>query len=378
MEARNKEGTEEETKGGSCTDLVPVAPPLPRDAIANLIAVYKIDPISPYLKLRHFTRQNYNSLCKRLLQDIGHMDMAELNARSVELWYRRWSADGRLAMAHSLMQMLRTLIRYGATVHEHPGCIRLTAILSGMRFQQGGSRTTHITAAQANLVRAKAHELGLHSIALAQAFQFECMLRQKDVIGEWVPETEPGESDIHDPRNGKWNRGLRWNEINGDLILSHVTSKRQKRIEVPLEYASMVVDELMLAYPGSVERVLIEGVMEIVFDRSKLPASGPVVICERTHIPHRAHEFRRQWRKIARLCGIPDEVFNMDSRSGAISEATDAGAELEHVRHAATHSDIAMTQRYSRNSFNKIEGVMKKRAAHRTAQITDQSKGQAA
>jgi hypothetical protein len=53
------------------------------------------------------------------------------------------------------------------------------------------------------------------------------------------------------------------------------------------------------------------------------------------------------WRKVATAAGVPKTVYNMDSRAGAISEATDAGAELEHVRHAATHSDISMTQRYS-------------------------------
>lgn len=58
-------------------------------------------------------------------------------------------------------------------------------------------------------------------------------------------------------------------------------------------------------------------------------------------------------------------ALGMDSRAGAISEATDAGADLEHVRHAATHSDIAMTQKYSRGSEDKIAGVQKLRAEHR-------------
>ena len=38
-------------------------------------------------------------------------------------------------------------------------------------------RKERLTFEQANMIRAKAHELGLHSIALAQAFQFEAMLR---------------------------------------------------------------------------------------------------------------------------------------------------------------------------------------------------------
>jgi hypothetical protein len=55
----------------------------------------------------------------------------------------------------------------------------------------------------------------------------------------------------------------------------------------------------------------------------------------------------------------------MDTRAGAISEATDAGAELEHVRHAATHGDISMTQRYSRGGTEKIAQVQKARIEYR-------------
>jgi hypothetical protein len=60
----------------------------------------------------------------------------------------------------------------------------------------------------------------------------------------------------------------------------------------------------------------------------------------------------------------------MDSRAGAITEATDAGATLEETRHAATHSDTKMTQRYSRGSSDKIAAVMKKRIEHRNKKGT--------
>jgi hypothetical protein len=100
--------------------------------------------------------------------------------------------------------------------------------------------------------------------------------------------------------------------------------------------------------------------------RDKFPSSGPVIFCESTDLPWIAGEYRRWWRKLARSAGIPDTVRSMDSRAGAISEATDAGAELEHVRHAATHSDIAMTQRYSRGAAEKIENVQRLRVEHRS------------
>lgn len=37
----------------------------------------------------------------------------------------------------------------------------------------------------------------------------------------------------------------------------------------------------------------------------------------------------------------------------------------DHVRQAATHSDISQTQRYSRNATHKIATVQAKRLAHR-------------
>jgi len=75
--------------------------------------------------------------------------------------------------------------------------------------------------------------MGRPSIALAQAFQFELMLRQKDVIGEYVPIAEAGISDLQ-VDGLKWLRGIRWEEISEDLVLRHITSKRQKLIEISL------------------------------------------------------------------------------------------------------------------------------------------------
>ena len=96
-----------------------------------------------------------------------------------------------------------------------------------------------------------------------------------------------------------------------------------------------------------------------------MPAKGPIIDSELTGRPWAAPEFRRQWRKIARACGIPDAVFNMDSRAGAITEALEAGLPLDHVRKAATHSDVSTTQRYSRGDAEIVASVIAARAQHR-------------
>jgi len=329
---------------------------IPRAPVSNydgtltaLAGSYQSDQDSPYRKLRYQSRVHYDSLLRKIVTEHGFLKISEIKARIVLRMHEGWMEGGKVAMAHALIGMLRTLAGFGATILEDEECARLSGVLSHMRFTMAKPRNERLTAEQAAAIRAEAHRRGLHSLALAQAIQFECMLRQKDVIGEWVPMTEPGLSDVTDG-NSKWLRGIRWEEIDPNLVLRHVTSKRQKAVEIPLANAPMVAEE---------------------FANLIRPASGPIVVDERTGKPWQVHLFRKRWREIADACGVPKSVRNMDSRAGAISEATDAGADLEHVRHAATHSDISMTQRYSRAGAEKTANVMRIRAEHRNKKGTD-------
>jgi hypothetical protein len=326
--------------------------------LRSLIGCYQADPDSTYQRVRFRTREHYRSLMLRIDADYGDDLLGSIKARDLLRWHENWTKRG-VAMAHSVMGMLRTLVNFGAIYLEDPECERLSGVLAKMRFKVAKPRETRLTAEQANAVRAMAHKMGRPSIALAQAFQFEVMLRQKDVIGEWVPRSEPGMSDVTH-LGDKWLWGIRWSEIDQNLILRHTTSKRGKNIEVNLRLAPMVMEEINLLFNQAKEIGTKTGSEEIT-----LPASGPIIVCEFSGRPWTTHEFRRWWRKVADACSIPKNIKNMDSRAGAISEATDAGAELEHVRHAATHGDIAMTQRYSRGNVEKVAQVMKRRAEYR-------------
>lgn len=324
-------------------------------SVKSLARCYQTDADSPYRKTRYKTRLYYDRLIKRIVEGQdgagahGDEQLCTLKARTFLRWHEDWSADGHVSIAHALIGMVRTLIRFGKVFLEDEECERLAGALSDMTFPQGKARSSILTAEQATAIRAEAHRRGYPSLALGQALQFELMLRQKDVIGEWVPASEPGVSEVT-RGNEKWLRGLRWNEIDKDLTLRHVTSKRQKEIEVNLCGAQMVMEEL--------EKI------------GTLPSSGPMVIYERTGLPWDDSEYRRRWRVMAKACGVPSNVRNMDSRAGAITEATIAGAPLEHVQHAATHSDIAMTQRYSRGDKEKTAGVLLKRVEHRNKKAT--------
>jgi hypothetical protein len=317
--------------------------------LRGLIRCYQTDRDSGFHKLRYQIRENYIGVLKRMEAQHGDVLVEDIKARGVLAWHKSWSANGaHIPMAKVFVGMLRTVVGFGAIMLEEPECIRLKAVLSGMRFQTPKPRSVHLTADMAVDIRAWAHKFGWYSVALAQALQFELTLRQKDVVGEWVPVAEPGVSDIT-WSNQKWLHGLRWTEIDQDNILRHTTSKTGKELEVKLKNAPMVLEEL-----------------DAIRDRDgELPTKGPMIIAETTGRPWVAGEFRRKWRMCAKAAGIPDAIRNMDTRAGAITEATSAGALLEHVQHAATHSDIGMTQRYSRGATEKISNVMQLRSQSR-------------
>lgn len=312
--------------------------------LSSLMLHYRTDPDSAFRKLRYHSKCYYETLMGLIEREHGAEPLTELKGRLFRRWHEAWSQGGKYAVAHGKIGMLRTLFSFGASILEDPECVRLKGVMSDLRFQMPKARTESLTAEQATAIRAMAHKKGRPSIALAQAFQFELMLRQKDVIGEWVPISEPGVSDTHH-KKFKWLRGIRWEEIDQNMTLVHVTSKRQKEIRVSLLSAPMVMEELALL--------------------GERPASGPIILSEMDGLPWDAVEFRRWWRSCATACGISKKVRNMDSRAGGITEATSAGALLEHVQQAATHSDISMTQRYSRGSEEKIANVQQLRIKHR-------------
>jgi hypothetical protein len=328
-------------------DAVVEHPALFDGTVRSLIFCYRTDRHSPFVKLRHGSKMNYGDLMRRIERDHGAEHVRDLKGRDMIDWHEAWTQSG-VTMAHSLMRMLRQLLTFGMTILEDDQCTRLSVILSKQRFTMAPARVAFLTAEMANAICELAHDKKMHSIALAQAIQFEGMLRQKDIIGEWVPESEPGPSLAPVWKKQKWQRGIVWSEIDGN-ILRHVTSKRGKVIEIDLSLAPMVVRELELR-------------------RQRLgppPTFGPVIVNEATGRPWTNHHFREIWRRLADECGIPRNVQQRDSRAGAISEATDAGADLESVRHAATHSNIATTQRYSRNAAEKTATVLKMRVEHR-------------
>lgn len=313
--------------------------------LANLIHAYKSDPMSPYREIRFVTRQNYDGLLRRWERDHGHEAIASFNGRRLKELHCEYLGTGNhVVMAHGMVGMLRTLVNYGFTMLDSQECRNVKELLSGSKFKMGKPRKSSITAEQVVAICQQAHVMGFHSIALAQAMQFSFGWRQKDVIGEIVPLSEPVEPLLI-MGDWKWARGVHWREFDANLILRHVTSKKQKAVEIDVKLAPLVLRELKLLPDGQILK------------------GGPVIICEATGLPYTNVRFRRTWRKIAKVVGVPDDVFQMDTRSGAISESFLLGASSSEVRKMATHEQQAMTDKYDRRDSEAIASVMKLRAA---------------
>jgi hypothetical protein len=323
--------------------------------VASLTRTYQIDPDSPFHKLRPVSEQHYLHFLGMIERDHGKELLADLGARDFIQWHRAWSVDGtRISLAHAAMTIQRLVMKFGATFElekqaglKSTDCARLRDILHDMEFPNAPARTETLTRAQCLAICAAAHTQGLPSIALAQAMQFEMTMRQKDVIGEWIPIHKPGISDITH-KGKKWVRGLRWEEIDANMILRHQMSKARnvKILEFDLSLCPMTMEEI-----------------------ARVPADrrvGPVVISDLNGRPWIQPGFRQKWRDVADAAGIPKSVRNMDSRAGGTTETIDVtDGNLEAARKQAGHSNITTTQRYSRGNLqsNSKVAVLRSSAA---------------
>jgi hypothetical protein len=141
----------------------------------------------------------------------------------------------------------------------------------------------------------------------------------------------------------RWEWGLTWWHVDGNLVLKKPTSKSN---------GSETAEHDLKLYPDVLAVLPIRGV-------------GPVMIDEGSGKPWRKSHFSRTFRKIARAAGWPDDVWNMDSRAGAVSEAFEAGAQAEDVMKAASHTQLSTTMRYNRGKIVQTSRVARLRVANR-------------
>lgn len=301
--------------------------------LATLIARYQVDADSPYRSLRRTSLPDYNKSLTILERSVGKRRLESLSGEDFRRWHREFSAptgEGklpRLRRAQGAMKLLRIVLSYGATlshrqVADH--CLRLSGVLSKMTFPAPARRTQTLTYDHAVAIIAAAHRHpapAARGIAIGQAIQFDCALRPVDI------------------------RSITWEMIDADWTLRiRRTSKTGAFVEFDMREHPLAFAELTRVPPEGRKGLIVH------------IGNGE---------PFTENWYSHLWRKIANSAGIPKDVWNRDSRAGAITEALDAGADLNDVRQFATHDQAATTVGYDRASAVKTQRVARLRSAIR-------------
>lgn len=321
----------------------------PLGTISWLCDAFLTDPDSPYHELRDATQRFYDRYAAKIKETVGQVIVTKVVGQTVRRWHREWVDLYGQRGGYACVQTLRRVLSYGVEIGDEPA-LRLSGMLKHMEFKTPSKRKARPTYQQVEALRIAAHKAGRPSIALAITLQFDLGLRQKDVIGEWVTpgraERQEIEGAITDgPRVWQW--GLTWNQIDDDLVMRKPTSKSN---------GTEIAEHSLSLYP------------DVMAELMKIPPErriGPVLIDEKTRRPWSAGHFSRQFRKIARAAGWPDDVWNMDSRAGAVSEAFEAGADAADVMRAATHRQMSTTMIYNRGGVVQSSRVAELRLARR-------------
>ena len=332
-------------------------PPIGYDgSMSGLCRIYQTDASSPFKRMKWNSVENIAKSLKIIEASVGPRQVGRLLGPDFYRWHEGWGAPKKSEhprpwRAKHAMNVVRQIIAFGVTL-GFDDCIRADLILGKIRFSSPPPRTEKLTFDHVQAIREAAHRMNLGSVALATVLQFELSLRQKDVVGEWEPAPlAEGGISYHGRR---WVNGLTWSHIDASNILRKVTTKKGVAVEHDLSLSTLVLEEM-----------------------ARVPAErrvGPMIISERTGTPYKNRKFSEAWRRVANAAGVPHTVWNMDARSGAISELYDAGASAPDAMKHAGHQDPRMSARYNRGSLEQTRRAAKQRQEKR---LKNTNKGRA-
>jgi hypothetical protein len=316
-------------------------------SIGSLCNQFQTDDGSPYRRAKWNSQRLYDQCCRIILKTVKDRKVRALVGPDFARWHAKWAEPAmqgkqpRMTRAKHCMDTIRRVIAYGLTL-GYDDCIRADLILGKMRFEAPRPRTSKMTVEHLEAIRTQAHAMGLGSIALATTLQFELALRQKDVIGEWEPCGESAGGIVH--KGTRWTGGLTWSELGVNMILRKSAVKTGIPVEHDLRLYPMILEELAMC-------------------RRRV---GPLIISEATGEPYKHRTFTQTFRRVADTARVPRNVWSMDARAGAISEAYDAGAaEAEVMKHAG-HKNRQTSARYNRGSLEQTSRVARLRQTKRT------------
>lgn len=294
--------------------------------VGSAVMIYRTHQQSPYKALKHATRiRDYDPSLKLIRDTVGKRLVANLVGSDFRRWFEQWGSKGRARRAHGAIRKLRSVLSFGTT-ERLAGCAQAREILSLMEFATPEPRRIKMEYRHALAICAMAIRRKRPSIALTQALQWDTALRRIHIIGEWLP-LEAGDAGGIVRGNTKW-RGLTVADISADQVLTvPITARNKAATEHDLGKCPLV---------------------QMVLKRISMPAFGPLIVSETTGLPYRENYYATDWREIATAARVPESIWSMDTRAGAISEA-EIATDLESARKMAGHTTSKTTQGYVRN-----------------------------
>jgi hypothetical protein len=335
--------------------------------VESLVDCYMSDEDSAYALVQENTAEGYRSWFKMIRETVGKRLVARLVAKDLRRWYREWKkrtsrrGDDGTRTAYGGIQAVRMLLNYG--IESGIKCCRtLRQDMDKIRFARSSPREETLSYAETKAVVTEALRRGLKNVALSQALQFECMLRQIDVIGKWTtvaPDYVPAPGEI--VLRGKVWRGLTMEQIALDTSLRIRTSKTGQPVIHKTAACELVVLVLGAFGPGE--------------------WTGPVARRpDGTPFPDR-QAYAKVFRKIANAVGIAPETQNRDSRASGISEQQEAGVPDDDIQRQSGHGGKAILrktyERLGEDTSERSHAVVKIFRERKSAQRGSRANSQA-
>lgn len=327
--------------------------------IGSLCLMYESDPESGFADVQQNTQSSYRDWLKIVRGTIGQRRIDALSAKYFRTCYRNWKEpispgeEQRVRRAYGCIQMIKILLGYGMQANLfYAHCERLLNGLSRMRFAKNPPRDSVLTYDHASAIVTWALAAGDISSALVQALQFECFLRQIDMVGKWRTV-----KSSYVAKSGEVHHGAKvWSGMTMSMILTDNkilrvrTSKTGQYVVHDLDKCELVARCLNLLGPVDPEMPVA---------RRKDDSPWP------THM-----DFGKLWREYADAAGVPKSVWNMDSKAGGITEAAGAGASHDDLAGSGAHATKTTTRKiYMRGAPEISARVQKARQSSRHGKL---------